>query len=71
MALVVGTVINAYGQLLVPWLRGADDLCAQIEDHWERTPGLLVLSVALGYLFPLAVGTWSAARTRHQRRKDE
>lgn len=61
LALVVGTLINLYGQLLVPWLSNG----AHPVDAWlgraRAAPGVIVLTTVLGYLFPLLVSVISAA----------
>lgn len=61
LAIVVGTLINLYGQLLVPWLSGH----AHPLDAWlgrvRIAPGVVVLTTVLGYLFPLVVSVVSAA----------
>lgn len=67
-ALIVGTLINVYGQILVPLLRGADGPLTGLRDGFVDAPGLALLSVALGYLFPLGVSALAAARTQHEHR---
>jgi len=64
VTLVVGTLINGYGQLLVPYMRGDQQPLARIGLEWERHPSVLALSIALGYCFPLVVGVLSAVMTR-------
>jgi len=62
-ALVVGTLINLYGQVLVPWLRGADVLGA-LGRSFEEAPVVALLSVALGFAFPWLVSAYAGARVR-------
>lgn len=66
IALVVGTLINLYGQLLVPWLHGQPDVVSAWLDRASAHPGTTALSTALGYLFPLGVSVYSAAGARRQ-----
>ena len=66
-ALVVGTLINLYGQLLVPWLDGQPDVVAAWLEKAGTHPGTTALSTVLGYLFPLGVSVYSAAGARRQR----
>jgi hypothetical protein len=70
-ALVVGVVINAYGQLLVPWLRGRSDPWAVFMEKVESDPALTAVSVGLGFLFPLLVGVYSSVATRWSSRQLE
>jgi hypothetical protein len=71
LAAVVGTLINLYGQLLVPWLRGVDDPFAMFAYEVETRPWLTLLSVFLGYAFPFCVGTYSSVTTRYKNRRLE
>jgi len=67
-AAVVGTFINLYGLALVPWLRGSDPVTSFLV-QLEATPAVSLLSILLGYLFPVGVGVYSSASmlfaTRH------
>jgi hypothetical protein len=56
---VVGTLINGYGQVLVPWLRD-EDPWRELANHWSHEPWLFGTSLLLGYMFPLFVSTFSA-----------
>lgn len=67
-ALVVGTLINLYGQVLVPMLRGSGGPFAELHRSFVDAPALATLSVALGYLFPLTVTALAAARTQMESR---
>jgi len=71
LALVVGSLINLYGQLLVPWLRGAGDPFAVFASELETRPWLTLLSIFLGFAFPLCVGTYSSVATRYKNRRIE
>ena len=71
LALVVGTLINAYGQLLVPWFRGGDDPVVAFLTEFDFRPGLTVLSVFLAYAFPFCVGIYSAVAARYKNRRIE
>jgi len=65
LALVVGTAINMYGQVLVPCLRGIDSAYDALAMEWSAHPITLAVSVFLGYLFPFAVGVYSSVATRY------
>ena len=71
IAAVVGTLINAYGHLLVPWIRGAADPWAAFVVEFRTHPALTVFSVMLAYAFPLAVGVISSVLTRYKNRRIE
>ena len=70
LALVVGTVINLYGQILVPWLRGVSPVEALRLERRER-PLLLGLSVFIAFFFPFTVGLVSGVGTRYVQRHVE
>ena len=70
LALVVGTVINLYGQILVPWLRGLSPVAALCLEHKER-PLLLYLSIFIAFFFPFTVGMVSGVATRYMQRHVE
>ena len=63
-ALVVGTLINAYGQVLVPLLRGRGAVTEELVRNLEETPLLGAVSIALGFIFPLFVSAYASARAR-------
>ncbi len=71
LAAVVGTLISAYGQLLVPWLRSNANPFAAFADEFSRTPVLTALSVFLAYAFPFCVGVYSAVAARYKNRRVE
>jgi hypothetical protein len=68
-ALAVGSLINVYGQLVVPWLRGSSAPWRDVVDAWRSDPGVVGLSVVLGFVFPLVVGVFSSTATYWQHRR--
>jgi hypothetical protein len=64
LAAVVGTLINAYGQLLVPWFRTFSDPFDLFWIEFKVHPGLTLFSVFLAYAFPFCVDVYSAVATR-------
>ena len=71
LALVVGTLINLYGQLLVPWFRGSFDPVTDFIIEFENRPELTLVSVFLAYAFPVFVGIYSAVTERYKNRRME
>ena len=71
LAAVVGTLINVYGQLLVPWFRHESDPFDSFMNEFEVRPGLATLSVFLGYAFPFCVGIYSGVAARYKFRRAE
>lgn len=71
VAAIVGTLINLYGQFLVPWLRGLGDPVDLLAVEFGERPGLALLSVFLAYAFPICVGVYSAVATRYKTRRFE
>ena len=71
VAAVVGTLISAYGHLLVPWFRGNADPFAVFAEQLAQTPALTTFSVFLAYAFPFCVGTYSAVAARYKNRRIE
>ncbi|MFT5115714.1 MAG: hypothetical protein ACI8P9_005067 [Parasphingorhabdus sp.] len=69
LAIIVGTLINLYGQILVPWMRGVESPWLQFIDGASAFPGSTLLSVSLGYIFPFCVGIYStiAIQQKNQR----
>ena len=59
LAAIVGTLINLYGQLLVPWFRGGANPFETFANHLQDSPGLTYFSIFLGYAFPFCVGIYS------------
>ncbi len=71
MAGVVGTLINVYGQLLVPWLRGAESPILVWSHEFEVRPTITAFSIFLAFAFPVFVGTYSSVATRYKTRRFE
>ena len=71
VAAVVGTLINLYGQLLVPWFRSDTNPFTAFADEFEIRPWLTLFSVFLAYAFPLFVGVYSAVVARYKNRRVE
>jgi hypothetical protein len=71
IAVIVGTLINGYGQLLVPWFRGVADPFAALALEFRAHPFLTTFSIALAYAFPLVVGVVSSVITRYRNRRIE
>ena len=71
LALFVGTLINLYGQLLVPWFRGDGDPFFIFYLEFYKQPFLTVFSVFLAYAFPFCVGIYSSVATRYKNRRIE
>jgi len=64
LALIVGTLINAYGHLLVPWIRTSENAFTMFAEEFGRNPGLTLFSIFLAYAFPMCVGIYSAVAAR-------
>jgi hypothetical protein len=71
VAAVVGTLINVYGQLLVPWFRGASDPLLAFMAEFHSRPGLTTFSIFIAYAFPFCVGIYSAVVARYRLRRIE
>ncbi len=71
LAAFVGTLINLYGQLLLPWFRGYGDPFFMFYLEFYKQPYLTVFSVFLGYAFPFCVGIYSSVATRYKNRRVE
>jgi len=71
VAAVVGTLINAYGHLLVPWFRTFSDPFDLFWNEFRIHPGLTIFSVFLAYAFPFCVGIYSAVAARYKLRRIE
>lgn len=71
VALVVGTLINGYGHILVPWLRGTahplDTFIAELIEH----PSVNSFSLVIAYFFPVLVDLYSSVATRFDQRDHE
>ena len=68
---IVGSLINVYGQLLVPWLRGAANPFVAYVNEMVNNPVLFALSTAVAFLFPFCVSTFTAVMTRYKNRRVE
>lgn len=71
LAFFVGTLINAYGHLLVPWFRTDSNPFTRLVDEFQHRPGLTTLSIIIAYVFPLCVGTYSVVTNRYRNRRIE
>ncbi len=71
LSLIVGTLINAYGQLLVPWFRSGTDPFEQFMSELALRPELTIFSVFLAFAFPFCVGIYSAVAARYKNRRVE
>ena len=71
LAAIVGTLINAYGQLLVPWFRSSANPFETFANQLQDSPGLTMFSIFLGYAFPLCVGIYSGVAARYKNRRLE
>lgn len=71
VALVVGAIINLYGQFLLPWFRGSFDPPVDFLIEFEIRPEITVFSVFLGFAFPFCVGLYSAVTARWKNRHME
>ena len=71
IAAIVGTLINGYGQLLVPWFRYEINPFKAMSDEFVARPALMIFSIILAYIFPLFVGVISSVLTRYKNRRVE
>ena len=71
VALIVGTLINLYGQLFVPWIRNVGDPFTVFKDELTHQPYLTLVSMFLAYAFPFCVGIYSAVAARYKNRRVE
>ncbi|MEC7983635.1 MAG: hypothetical protein VX278_00645 [Myxococcota bacterium] len=71
LSLVVGTVINFYGQYLVPWFRGSTSPWDDFVQEASVRPGLMLTSVLLGYAFPFCVGIYSSVMTQYKNQRTQ
>lgn len=71
VALVVGTAINLYGHVLVPWLRGSQAPIDHFLEQYALYPALVWMSILIAYGFPLMVGLYSSVATRLSGREQE
>ena len=68
LAFVVGSIINIYGQFLLPWFRGSFDPATDFLIEFEIRPDITIISVAMGYAFPLCVSIYTAVAVRYKSR---
>ena len=71
LALIVGTLINAYGQLLVPWFRTDMNPFTLFSIEVMERPMLTAFSIFLAFAFPFCVGIYSAVAARYKNRRIE
>lgn len=71
VAAVVGTLINIYGQLLVPWFRSNKNPFSIFSQELQAQLGLTLFSIFLAYAFPICVGVYSAVAARYKNRRLE
>ncbi len=60
VAVVVGTLISAHGQLMVPWIRSDVNPFTAFATYFGRPPFATLFSVVLAYALPFCVGIYSA-----------
>ena len=68
LVFIVGTVINIYGQFLVPAFRGNSHPLVTITREFETNSTVFLTSVVIAYLFPLFVGMYSSVRAQYKLR---
>ncbi len=68
LASIVGTVINVYGQFLVPVLRGDANPIDTVINQYETNPYLFLTSVVIAYMFPMFVGIYSSVHAQFKLR---
>ncbi len=71
LAAIVGTLINGYGQLLVPWFRSGNNPFTTFSAEFEARPFLTLFSIFLAFAFPFCVGIYSAVAARYKNRRVE
>ncbi len=71
LALIVGCIINFYGQFLLPWFRGSFDPPVDFLIEFEIRPEVTIFSVCLGFAFPFCVGVYSSVAARYKNRRIE
>jgi hypothetical protein len=64
VAFIVGTLINLFGQILVPFLRGRPNVADAFLTELEARPALAALSIIVAYVFPVIVQVHSAVTSR-------
>lgn len=71
VALIVGTLINVYGHLLVPWIRTSENAFILFEAEFSKRPILTLISMFIAFAFPFCVGIYSAVSARYKNRRIE
>jgi len=71
LAFVIGTMINLYGQLLVPWLRDRGSPLEDFITELQSNTSLSLFSIFIAYAFPFCVGTYSVVAARYKNRRME
>jgi hypothetical protein len=71
LAAIVGTLINCYGHLLVPWFRTGSNPFTSLAVELDVRPGLTLFSIFLAFAFPFCVGIYSAVVARYKIRRVE
>jgi hypothetical protein len=71
LALIVGTVINCYGHLLVPWMRSGENPFILLQNELEIRPVLTVFTILITYTFPFGVALYSSVSSRYKNRRFE
>lgn len=61
----VGLLINLYGQLFVPWLRGAASPADVFLDELHADPAICFVGIFMGFAFPFGVGLYSAVASSY------
>ena len=71
VALVIGTVINLYGQIIVPYTRGTENVWGSFLGEIEQYPLISACSLAIAYLFPLLVSVFQTVAMRYDLEKEK
>ncbi|MEH6545642.1 MAG: hypothetical protein V7701_04410 [Sneathiella sp.] len=71
LALIVGTVINCYGHLLVPWMRSGENPFLLLLHELEVRPYLTIFTILMTYSFPFGVALYSSVGARYKNRRLE
>jgi len=68
VAFVIGAIINLYGQIIVPLLRGDPAPLTTVANEYHTTPLLFIASALIAFLFPFFVGIFSSVRAEYKLR---
>ncbi|USG61838.1 hypothetical protein NBZ79_02475 [Sneathiella marina] len=71
LALIVGTAINCYGHLLVPWMRSGKNPFLLLLHELEIRPFLTISTILITFCFPFGVALYSSVGTRYKNRRLE